>query len=117
MNPRAARAVGPAPAPAGALPPAPAATAAACAAFVLIGALQALCGPAIPALRPAHGIAPATAGLALSAPFTGAIAGVVLYHRLKSRDRTRAPLLPGSLLLTALAAAAGYLVRRARTER
>ncbi|MFI0464703.1 MFS transporter [Saccharopolyspora sp. 5N102] len=48
--------------------------------FVLIGALQALYGPAIPAVRAAHGVSPAVAGLALSAHFVGGLLGVMAFH-------------------------------------
>ncbi|MFF2815966.1 hypothetical protein ACFVT9_10650 [Kitasatospora cineracea] len=49
---------------------------ASCVGFVLIGALQSLYGPALPALRSAYGLSPSGAGLALSAHFgIGAIAG------------------------------------------
>ncbi len=44
---------------------------ASCLAFVVIGALQALYGPAIPALRDEFGISPAVAGLS-SAPTSSA---------------------------------------------
>ncbi|CAM03087.1 fucose permease [Saccharopolyspora erythraea NRRL 2338] len=54
---------------------------AACAGFALIGALQALYGPAIPALRADYGLGPAAAGLALSAHFVGGLLGVLLFHR------------------------------------
>ena len=54
-----------------------------CGGFVLIGALQALYGPAIPAFRTRFGVSPSVAGLALSAEFTGALAGIVIYHLLR----------------------------------
>jgi MFS transporter, FHS family, glucose/mannose:H+ symporter len=63
----------------------PVALAGCCAAFVLIGAMQALYGPAIPAFRSRFGVSPSVAGLGLSADFAGALAGVVLYHLLWSR--------------------------------
>jgi FHS family glucose/mannose:H+ symporter-like MFS transporter len=53
----------------------------ACAAFVLIGALQALYGPAVSAFRADFGISVPVAGLALSAHFVGGIAGVLWYAR------------------------------------
>lgn len=53
----------------------------ACAAFVLIGALQALYGPAVTAFRADFGISVPVAGLALSAHFVGGIAGVLWYAR------------------------------------
>lgn len=49
----------------------PAAVVASCVGFVLIGALQALYGPAIPAFRDAHDLSPSAAGLGLSAHFIG----------------------------------------------
>jgi MFS transporter, FHS family, glucose/mannose:H+ symporter len=54
-----------------------------CGGFVLIGALQALYGPAIPAFRTRFGVSPSVAGLALSAEFTGALAGIVIYHLMR----------------------------------
>jgi FHS family glucose/mannose:H+ symporter-like MFS transporter len=54
------------------------ATVAACVGFVLLGALQAYYGPAIPALRARFGLAPSGAGLALSMLFGGAVAGVLV---------------------------------------
>lgn len=55
-----------------------AATVAACCGFVLLGALQAYYGPAIPALRLRFGLAPSGAGLALSMFYGGAVAGVLV---------------------------------------
>lgn len=55
-----------------------AATAAACAGFVLLGAVNAFFGPAIPALRDRFGLAPAGAGLAISTFFLGAVSGVLV---------------------------------------
>jgi FHS family glucose/mannose:H+ symporter-like MFS transporter len=57
---------------------------------VVIGGLQALYGPAIPAFREKFGVTPAVAGLGLSAEFTGALIGIVGYHLLARtglRDR------------------------------
>ena len=56
-----------------------------CAGFVVIGAMQALYGPAIPAFRARFGVSPSMAGLGLSADFAGALAGVVIFHLLRSR--------------------------------
>ncbi|MFD8410256.1 MFS transporter [Streptomyces sp. NPDC059650] len=84
----------------------PVAIAASCAAFVVIGALQALYGPAIPALREEYGISPAAAGLGLSGHFAGALLGVLAYHLLRRRLNDRA-LLGGSYVLMA-AGAAGF---------
>jgi FHS family glucose/mannose:H+ symporter-like MFS transporter len=72
----------------------------ACAAFVLIGALQALYGPAISALRAGFGITLPTAGLAVSAQFVGGVAGVLGYVRAR-RVVTVPVLLCGSLLAVA----------------
>ncbi|MFF4604733.1 MFS transporter [Streptomyces sp. NPDC001339] len=76
---------------------------ASCAGFVVIGALQALYGPAIPALRTEFGITPAVAGLGLSAHFAGALLGVLLFHRLRGTAGNR-QLLGGSYVLMALGA-------------
>ncbi|MER7465373.1 MFS transporter [Streptomyces sp. NPDC097981] len=78
---------------------------ASCVAFAVIGALQALYGPAIPALREQYGISPAVAGLSLSAHFVGALLGVLIYHVLRGRLNNRV-LLGGSYLLMAAGAAA-----------
>ncbi|WP_404953433.1 MFS transporter [Streptomyces sp. 147326] len=80
------------------------AIAASCLAFVVIGALQALYGPAIPALRDEYGISPAVAGLSLSAHFAGALLGVLIYHLLRGRLTNRV-LLGGSYVLMAVGAA------------
>ncbi|MDC0772326.1 MFS transporter [Streptomyces sp. HD] len=74
---------------------------AACMAFVVIGALQALYGPAIPALRKEYGISPAVAGLSLSGHFAAAVIGVLVYHLLCTRLGHRV-LLGASYLLMAL---------------
>lgn len=80
------------------------ATVAACAGFVLLGAVNAFFGPAIPALRARYGLAPAGASLALSLFFIGAVAGVLVagtVHRRVANNR---------LLITAfLVMAAGAL--------
>ena len=52
---------------------------------MVIGGLQALYGPAIPAFRSRFGVTPALAGLGLSAEFAGALAGIVGYHLLMTR--------------------------------
>ncbi|MFK0256468.1 MFS transporter [Streptomyces sp. NPDC090445] len=83
----------------------PVAVAASCVAFVVIGALQALYGPAIPALREEYGIGPGAAGLGLSAHFAGALLGVLGYHLLRGRLDNRA-LLGGSAVLMAAGTAA-----------
>ncbi|OPG02783.1 MFS transporter [Streptomyces sp. GKU 895] len=59
----------------------PAAVVASCVGFVLIGVLQALYGPAIPALREEFGLSPSAAGLGLSAHFVGGVGGVLLFDR------------------------------------
>ncbi|MFI1707520.1 MFS transporter [Streptomyces griseoruber] len=82
------------------------AVAAACAAFALMGALQAFYGPAIPALRGEFDLSPSTAGLALSAHFVGGVAGVLLFDRLYGRIGNRRLL--GSSYLLMAAGAAGF---------
>nr|WP_308435638.1 MFS transporter [Streptomyces phaeofaciens] len=73
---------------------------------MLIGALQALYGPAIPALRHEYGLSPSTAGLALSAHFVGGVAGVLLFDRLYGRTGNRSIL--GTSYLLMAAGAAGF---------
>ncbi len=67
---------------------------------MVLGTLQALYGPAIPAFRARFGVTPAVAGLGLSADFAGALVGVVLYHLLLARAGDRR-LLPASYTLMA----------------
>lgn len=62
---------------------------ASCFGFVVIGALQALYGPAIPYLLEAFAITPAQAGLALSAHFVGALLGVLAFNRSHTRFTNR----------------------------
>ena len=81
-----------------------AAVVASCVGFVLIGALQALYGPAIPAFREEFGLSPSAAGLGLSAHFVGGVAGVLLFDRLYGRLGNR-QILGASYLLMALGAA------------
>lgn len=79
------------------------ATVAAFGCFVLLGALQAYYGPAIPALRTRFGLTPSAAGLALSMYYGGAVAGVLaggVVHRHTRNSR----LLIGSFLVMALGA-------------
>ncbi|MEV7194738.1 MFS transporter [Streptomyces sp. NPDC093510] len=76
---------------------------ASCVGFVLIGALQALYGPAIPALRDEYALSPSGAGLGLSAHFVGGVAGVLVFDRLYGRVGNRV-LLGSSYLLMALGA-------------
>ncbi|QLE75843.1 MFS transporter [Streptomyces rectiverticillatus] len=83
----------------------PAAVAASCAGFVLIGALQSLYGPAIPALREEFGLSPSAAGLGLSAHFVGGVSGVLLFNRVHGRTGNRV-LLGSSYALMALGSAA-----------
>jgi MFS family permease len=78
----------------------PAAVVASCVGFVLIGALQALYGPAIPAFREEFGLSPSAAGLGLSAHFVGGVAGVLLFDRLFGRIGNRR-ILGASYLLMA----------------
>ncbi len=82
----------------------PAAVVASCGGFVLIGALQALYGPAIPAFREEFALTPSAAGLGLSAHFVGGVAGVLLFDRLYGRLGNR-QILGASYLLTAVGAA------------
>jgi fucose permease len=58
---------------------------ASCVGFVLIGALQALYGPAIPALRTDFGVSASGASLALSAHFLGGVTGVLAFQRMHGR--------------------------------
>ncbi|WP_406199707.1 MFS transporter [Streptomyces europaeiscabiei] len=82
----------------------PAAVVASCVGFVLIGVLQSLYGPAIPAFRDEFGLSPSAAGLGLSAHFVGGVAGVLLFDRLYGRLGNRR-ILGTSYLLMALGAA------------
>ncbi|MFI9581344.1 MFS transporter [Streptomyces sp. NPDC052236] len=82
----------------------PAAVVASCVGFVLIGALQALYGPAIPAFRDEFVLSPSAAGLGLSAHFVGGVGGVLLFDRLYGRIGNR-QLLGSSYLLMAVGAA------------
>ena len=82
----------------------PAAVVASCVGFVLIGALQALYGPAIPGFREEFGLTPSAAGLGLSAHFVGGVAGVLLFDRLFGRIGNRR-ILGASYLLMAVGAA------------
>ncbi|MFI7340837.1 MFS transporter [Streptomyces sp. NPDC050085] len=77
---------------------------ASCVGFVLIGALQALYGPAIPAFRDEFGLSPSGAGLGLSAHFVGGVAGVLLFDRLFGRLGNR-QILASSYVLMAVGAA------------
>ncbi|TXS52388.1 MFS transporter [Streptomyces sp. uw30] len=83
----------------------PAAVVASCVGFVLIGALQAFYGPAIPAFREEFGLSPSAAGLGLSAHFVGGVAGVLLFDRLYGRVDNRR-ILGASYLLMAVGSAA-----------
>ncbi|MCX3291939.1 MFS transporter [Streptomyces sp. NEAU-H22] len=77
---------------------------ASCVGFVLIGVLQSLYGPAIPALRAEFGLSPSAAGLGLSAHFVGGVGGVLLFDRLYGRVGNRR-ILGSSYLLMAVGAA------------
>ncbi|MEU0897497.1 MFS transporter [Streptomyces massasporeus] len=81
-----------------------AAVAASCVGFVLIGVLQSLYGPAIPAFRREFGLSPSAAGLGLSAHFVGGVGGVLLFDRLYGRVGNRR-ILGSSYLLMAVGAA------------
>ncbi|MFF9057883.1 MFS transporter [Streptomyces sp. NPDC014882] len=77
----------------------PVAAAASCVGFVLIGVLQALYGPAVPALREGFGLSPSAAGLALSAHFGGGVTGVLLFDRFHGRIGNRRILAASHLLM------------------
>src|SRR5215475_1641905 len=62
---------------------------ASCVGFVVIGALQALYGPALPTFREKFGLQEAVAGLALSCHFVGALLGVLMFHRMHDRIGNR----------------------------
>ncbi|WP_229695190.1 MFS transporter [Streptomyces lacrimifluminis] len=79
---------------------------ASCVGFVLIGVIQALYGPSIPALRDEFGLSPSAAGLGLSAHFAGGVAGVLLFDRLYVRIGNRQIL--GSSYVLMAAGAAGF---------
>ncbi|NEC90057.1 MFS transporter [Streptomyces sp. SID12501] len=79
---------------------------ASCIGFVLIGVIQALYGPSIPAFRDEFGLSPSAAGLGLSAHFAGGVVGVLLFDRLYARLGNRRIL--GSSYLLMAAGAAGF---------
>ncbi|MEJ2480977.1 MAG: MFS transporter [Acidihalobacter sp.] len=62
---------------------------ASCFGFVVIGAQQALYGPAIPFLMQKYGISPGVAGMSLSAHFLGGVLGVLLFHGVYGRISNR----------------------------
>ncbi|WUT08387.1 MFS transporter [Streptomyces sp. NBC_00704] len=70
----------------------------------MIGVLQALYGPSIPALRAEFGLSPSAAGLGLSAHFAGGVAGVLLFDRRYGRTGNRTILAASYLLMAAGAA-------------
>ncbi|MEV8564981.1 MFS transporter [Streptomyces sp. NPDC051322] len=72
---------------------------ASCVAFVLIGMLQALYGPAVPGLRTEYGLSPSAAGLGLSLHFTGGVAGVLVFNAVHSRISNRLLLGSGYALM------------------
>ena len=74
---------------------------AACAGFVLLGALQAYFGPAIPALRARFGLAPSGAGLALSMFYGGAVVGVLVGGYIHPRVANRKLLITSFLVMAA----------------
>ena len=76
------------------------ATVAACVGFVLLGALQAYYGPAIPALRTRFGLAPSGAGLALSMFYGGAVAGVLVSGILHRHTRNSRLLITSFLVMS-----------------
>ncbi|MBO1338000.1 sugar MFS transporter [Streptomyces sp. VRA16 Mangrove soil] len=98
-----------------AAPPAPRlftrpAAAASCVAFVLIGMVQALYGPAVPGLRDTYGLSPAGAGLGLSLHFTGGVVGVLAFNAIHARISNRALLAASYTLLAA--GTAGFALAR-----
>lgn len=78
---------------------------ASCFGFVVIGAQQALYGPAIPYLMHKYGISPGVAGMSLSAHFLGGVLGVLLFHGVYGRLSNR-NLLGVSYALMAIGCAA-----------
>ncbi|WP_369250008.1 sugar MFS transporter [Streptomyces sp. R41] len=74
---------------------------ASCVAFVLIGMLQALYGPAVPGLREEFHLSPSGAGLGLSLHFTGGVAGVLAFNAIHSRISNRALLAASYALMAA----------------
>ncbi|WP_443060490.1 MFS transporter [Streptomyces sp. NBC_00459] len=84
----------------------PVAVVASCVGFVLIGVIQALYGPSIPALRDEFGLSPSAAGLGLSAHFAGGVGGVLLCDRLYVRVGNRRVL--GSSYVLMAVGAAGF---------
>ena len=76
------------------------ATVAGCVGFVLLGALQAYYGPAIPELRTRFGLAPSGAGLALSMFYGGAVAGVLVGGILHRHTRNSRLLITSFLVMS-----------------
>jgi fucose permease len=74
---------------------------ASCVAFVLIGMVQALYGPAVPGLREEFGLSPSGAGLGLSLHFTGGVAGVLSFNAIHSRISNRSLLAASYALMAA----------------
>lgn len=77
-----------------------------CLSFVVIGALQAAYGPAVPAMRERFGISDAEVGLSLSAHFVGALLGVLGTPTLRRRMSNRAFLVLA--LVTMIVGALGF---------
>ncbi|MEJ2632254.1 MAG: MFS transporter [Acidihalobacter sp.] len=67
----------------------PAGVIASCFGFMVIGAQQALYGPAIPYLMQKYDISPGMAGMSLSAHFLGGVLGVLLFHGVYARFSNR----------------------------
>ncbi|WP_329125762.1 MFS transporter [Streptomyces sp. NBC_01465] len=76
---------------------------ASCVAFVLIGMVQAVYGPAVPGLREEFGLSPSAAGLGLSLHFTGGVVGVLAFNSIHARI-SNSRLLSASYALMALGA-------------
>ncbi|MFH8409597.1 MFS transporter [Streptomyces sp. NPDC018019] len=74
---------------------------ASCLGMLVIGALLALYGPVVPALRDRFGLAESTAGLALAAQSLGAVVGVLGFHSIHRRIGNRALLTASYLTMLA----------------
>ncbi|WP_223267662.1 MFS transporter [Streptosporangium nondiastaticum] len=74
---------------------------ASCLGMVIIGALIALYGPVVPALRDKFSLSEPTAGLALAAQSLGAVVGVLGFHSVHRRIGNRALLISSYLTMLA----------------
>lgn len=73
--------------------------------FLLIGAVQALYGPALPAIRASFGLSAAIAGWTVAAHYCGSVVGVLLSLVLEGRLHARRRLTVGTMLVGAGAGA------------